>query len=197
MAVKDRKIADNPEKQKEFIQDVQKTFDPAQSVKNVYGYSRYSQAKNNTGLVLGQEGVRGLMNDPAIGLDDGHLLDRLKSALNAKTKSFNKITGEYEKEDNHVIQLKAIELAFKLKGYLSPDFNSSLDDRFKQITVNFNLVKARDTDEVKKLLGDMPSVTVRDAIMQKPIPAVVVEEVKEEEKKEEPKPESQDFLFEN
>ena len=39
----------------------------------------------------------------------------------------------------------------------------------QEINVNFNLVQARDVDEVKELLTDMPTDSGREAILEKPV----------------------------
>lgn len=166
------------DKQRAFVEDVQKTFNPERSVANVYNWKDKHGVNANYGVVLNSAGVRALMNDSKVGLDDGFLLARLKKALNAHKHYFDSETKTTISVEDWQTQVKALELALKLKGYLSSQFNEEAEERYKQITVNFNLVKARDTNEVKKLLGDMPSITVRDAILSKK--AVVEEKVSEE-----------------
>lgn len=154
------------DKQKEFVKDIQKTHNATKSVQNVYGYNK-SVANKNVNKILNSEGVRTLMADPKVGLNDGMLLDKLKSALDAYTERYDKGTKKFIKVEDWTTQMKALELAFKLKGYLSPRFNEEALQKYKEITVNFNLVKARDAEEVKELLGDMPSINPREAILDR------------------------------
>lgn len=152
------------EKQKEFVKDIQETHNATKSIQNVYGYKK-SVANRNIDRILNSEGVRTLMSDPKVGLNDGMLLDKLKSALDAYTERYDKAVKGFVRVEDWTTQMKALELAFKLKGYLSPKFNEEALQKYKQITVNFNLVKARDADEVKDLLGDMPTINPREVML--------------------------------
>jgi hypothetical protein len=167
-------------KQIEFVKDVQETFDPAKSVERVYGYK--GNAKHVKANKLMKSGnVRELMNDPKVGLTDRHLLDKLKSALSANRMVWSKTAEDWLEDVDWATQIKALELAMKMKGWLSPRSTENDDEGVKEINVTFNLVKARDVDEVKKLLKGTPTlVQKREAVLEKPVE--VVPEEKDEKK---------------
>lgn len=153
------------QKQKDFVVDVQETFDPVKSVQRTYGYNK-EVAQKNANKLLKAPNIRDLMNDSKIGLDDRHLLDRLKKALKASRLVWSKSEERWLEDVDWTTQIKALELAFKLKGYLSSNYTPDEGSNVKQITVNFNLVKARDVDEVKRLM-EGTIIDSRQAILEK------------------------------
>lgn len=125
--------------------------------------------------------IRELMDDSKIGLSDDVLLHRLKRALMAKKLVWSRSQEDWLEEVDWATQVKALELAFKLKGHLnSKSFDIDVTGA-KEINVTFNLVKARSIDEIARLTDQTSIAKGRIAVVEepkdeKPIDSEVVEE---------------------
>ena len=164
-------------KQIAFVKDVQETFSPTRSAERIYKTKNKHIANSKGRQLMQSPNVRAMMDE--LGISDKALFERLKKALRASRLVWSRTKGEWLEEVDWPTQIKALELAMKLKGWLSNKALEGDTPESKEINVTFNLVNARDTNEVKKLLTGTPSMAkVRDVILEKPEEKIKEEEIK-------------------
>lgn len=173
------RIARRPtEKQKEFVKEVSSTLDPVGSYMKVYDKKK-EYAKKAVINTMRSPLIKDLMNGK-MGLSDEFLLGRLKRALMAKSLVWSKSREEWLEQVDWQTQVKALEIAFRLKGHLNAKAIEIDPEQIKEINVTFNLVKARSIDEIAKLTDQTSIAKGRIAVTQKPDEPVEAEIVRKD-----------------
>lgn len=165
---KHSRIARRPtEKQKEFVKEVSNTLDPVGSYMKVYNKSK-EQASRVANRAMQAVAIKDLMNSSKMGLSDEFLLGRLKRALMAKKLVWSRTQEDWLEEVDWQTQIKALEIAFRLKGHLNNKAPELDLEQVKEINVTFNLVKARSIDEIAKLTDQTSIAKARPAVVEAP-----------------------------
>lgn len=163
------------EKQKVFVATLAKTLNPttAEMVSGKHKDRKLAAKKASRTLEAVAPKIQELMD--ASGLSDEFLLDRLKRALLAKKMVWSVAQEDWLESTDWQTQVKALEIAFRLKGHLSNKQVEVDTTQEKTINVTFNLVKARSIDEIAKLTDQTSIAKGRVAVVDKPVEAEVVE----------------------
>lgn len=173
-----RKVVRRPkptEKQKEFVRELSTTLDPVSSYQKVFKSTR-DHARKHAPDIMKAAGIKTLMNTPKVGLSDEFLLERLKRALLAKRLVWSKSKEDWLEEVDWSTQVKALEIAFRLKGHLNSKAPELDLEQAKEINVTFNLVKARSIDEIAKLTDQTSIAKARPPITEKAEEGELIEE---------------------
>lgn len=163
------------EKQKVFVKELSTSLDPVGAYQVAYNEPDRHEAGKNANKVMKQTAIKDLMNSPKQGLSDEFLLGRLKRALMAKKLVWSKSAEDWLEEVDWATQVKALEIAFRLKGHLNSKSVDIDSDQVKEINVTFNLVKARSIEEIASLTGDSAIAKGREAVVDKPQEGEVVD----------------------
>jgi hypothetical protein len=172
---KNKKRRPLTDKQKVFVKTLSDTLDPTTAQMTAYHEKDKKTAASRVGNTMKSPGIKDFMNSPKIGLSDEYLLSRLKRALLAKRLVWSKTREDWLEEVDWATQVKALEIAFRLKGHLNTKAPELDTAGVKEINVTFNLVKARSIDEIARLTDQTSIAKGRLAVVEKPIEAEIVE----------------------
>lgn len=162
---KSRKLQPLTKKQEAFFEEVSKGAVPYEAARKVYNckndnVARVLASRNSKHPVV-YETVRDLMESKGSRATVKHILKAIEDGLQAERVIVTK-SGDILREPNHSVRIKAAELALKVKGELH--FELPIEHGPRDIRVNFNLIKARDVDEIKRLTQDV--ITCRPTILE-------------------------------